>query len=93
MRKYKCIFYSDGIIQDLVVPMLRQSLVCVAVENEQRCVTGVIISLQQPVFTVSLRSIDNPLVGLDYFHNVANIKKTMCHSRFASGGLCQSKNY
>ena len=31
--------------------MLRQSLVCVAVENEQRCVTGVINSLQQPVFT------------------------------------------
>ena len=41
--------------------MLRQSLVCVAVEIEQHCVTGVINSLQQTVFTVSLRSIDNPL--------------------------------
>ena len=50
--------------------MLRQSLVCVAVENEQRCVTGVINSLQQPVFTVSLRSIDNPLARLSYFHNL-----------------------
>ena len=50
--------------------MLRQSLVCVAVENEQRCVTGVINSLQQPVFTVSLRSIDNPLAHWAYFHNL-----------------------
>ena len=49
--------------------MLRQSLVCVAVENEQRCVTGVINSLKQPVFTVSLRSIDNPLAHWAYFHN------------------------
>ena len=49
--------------------MLRKSLVCVAVESEQRCVTGVINSLQQPVFTVSLWSIDNPLVLLAYFHN------------------------
>ena len=49
--------------------MLRQSLVCVAVEIEQRCVTGVINSLQQPVITVSLRSIDNPLARLAYFHN------------------------
>ena len=47
--------------------MLRQSLVCVAVENEQRCVTGVINSLQQPVFTVSLWSIDNPLAHWAYF--------------------------
>ena len=75
--------------------MLRQSLVCVAVENERRCVTGVINSLQQPVFTVSLWSIDNPLVRLAYFKKtfIANLKKTMCHSRFVSGGLCQSKNY
>ena len=49
--------------------MLRQSLVCVAVEIEQCFVTGVINSLQQPVFTVSLRSIDNPLARLAYFHN------------------------
>ena len=50
--------------------MLRQSLVCVAVENEQRCETGVINSpVQQPVFTVSLRSIDNPLAHWAYFHN------------------------
>ena len=49
--------------------MLRQSLVCVAVENEQRCVKGVINSLQQPVFTVSLGSIDNPLAHWAYFHN------------------------
>ena len=47
--------------------MLRQSLVCVAVENEQCCVTGVINSLQQPVFTVSLRSIDNPLARFGLF--------------------------
>ena len=74
--------------------MLRQSLVCVAVENEQRCVTGVINSLQQPVFTVSLQSIDNPLAfWLIFTTFIANLKKTMCHSRFASGGLCQSKNY
>ena len=68
--------------------MLRQSLVCVAVENEQRCVTSVINSLQQPVFTVSLRSIDNPL---NNFYGL--FKKTMCHPRFANGGLCKSKNY
>ena len=49
--------------------MLRQSLVRVAIENEQRCVTGVINSLQQPVFTVSIRSIDNPLAHWAYFHN------------------------
>ena len=74
--------------------MLRQSLVCVAVENEQRCVTGVINSLQQPVFTVSLRSIDNPLARLLIFTTfIANLKKTICHSRFGSDGLCQSKNY
>ena len=34
--------FSDRIelykIQDIGVPMLRQSLVCVAVENKQRCV-------------------------------------------------------
>ena len=49
--------------------LYKTSLVCVAAENEQHCVTGVINSLQQPVFTVSLRSIDNPLVCLAYFHN------------------------
>ena len=49
--------------------MLRQSLLCVAVENEQRCITGVINSQQQPVFTVLLRSIDNSLARLAYFHN------------------------
>ena len=75
--------------------MLRQSLVCVAVENEQRSVTGVINSLQQPVFTVSLRSIDNPLAHWAYIFTtfMAYLKKTMCHLRFANGGLCKSKNY
>ena len=74
--------------------MLRQSLVCVAVENEQRCVTGVINSLQQPVFTVSLRSIDNPISHWLIFSTfMAYLKKTMCHPRFANGGLCKSKNY
>ena len=46
-----------------------QSLVCVTVEYEQHCVTGIINSLQQPVFTVLLQSIDNPLGHLAYFHN------------------------
>ena len=62
----------DRITQDLGhlgVPMLRQSLDCVAVENEQRCVTGVNNSLQHPVLTVSLRSIDNPQARLAVFHN------------------------
>ena len=55
--------------------MLRQSLVCVAVENEQCCVTGVINSLQQPVFTVSLQSIDNPLAHWAYCHNFYGLSK------------------
>ena len=57
--------------------MLRQSLVCVAVENEQRCVTGVINSLQQPVFTVLLRSIDNPLARLAYIQCVIHASRAV----------------
>ena len=70
--------------------MLRQSLVCVAVENEQRCVTGVINSLQQPVFTVSLRSIE--LIWLIFTTFMAYLKKTMCHPRFANGDCVSLKN-
>ena len=47
--------------------MFGQCLVCITINNEQCCITHVIHSIQQPVFTVSLRSINNPLARLALF--------------------------